>query len=321
MVKKVAVSLGDPTGISAEILVKGYKNFPKNIAYIIYGNPLVIKKAEKLTGIRFDFILISSPDEAKKRGFYLIPVEEKDFEFGIPSVESGAASVKYLQVAVNDTLSKKVDAIVTMPISKRWIMASGFKYAGHTDYLAQVSSTKEYMMVLMCSKLIVGLITTHIPLRDVPAKISQEKIFSKTQLFEDFLKRYLKKEKPLIAILGLNPHASDGGNIGDEEDRIILPAVMNLKERGINLTGPLSPDTGFVEYKRYDGYVAMYHDQGLIPLKMLCFRKAVNITLGLGFVRTSPDHGTGYDIAGKNVADPSSLIEAVKLAVKLVKGY
>lgn len=320
MVKKVAVSLGDPAGISAEILVKGHKQFPKNTAYIIYGNPLVIKKAEKLTGVRFSFTAVSSADETKRQGFYLIPVEEESFEFGRPSVNSGAASVRYLETAVQDTLSKKVDAIVTLPISKRWIMESGFKYAGHTDYLAEVSKAKEYMMVLMCRKLIVGLVTTHIPLREVPAKISQEKIVSKTELFEDFLRKYLKKEKPYIAVLGLNPHASDGGNIGDEEGRIIIPAVKKLRDRGINLTDPLSPDTAFVDYRRYDGYVAMYHDQGLIPLKMLCFRKAVNISLGLGFIRTSPDHGTGYDIAGKNIADPSSLVEAVKVAVKLVKG-
>ncbi|MCX7759791.1 MAG: 4-hydroxythreonine-4-phosphate dehydrogenase PdxA [Hydrogenothermaceae bacterium] len=317
MVKKIGISFGDPTGISGEILVKGYKNFPKNVAYIIYGNKKVIEKAKILTGSDFKYNLIDSSEEVKKSGFYLLSVDDYDFEFGKPSVLSGEASVNYLKKAVDDVLKKKTQALVTLPISKRWIIESGFMYAGHTDYLAEVSKSKEYMMVLMCPKLIVGLITTHIPLRDVPSKIKKESIISKTKLFNEFLKSYLKKDNPKIAILGLNPHASDNGNIGDEEEKIIIPAVADLKKSGVDITDPLSPDTAFVNYKNYDGYIAMYHDQGLIPLKMICFRKAVNITLGLSFIRTSVDHGTGYDIAGKNIADPSSLIEAVKVAVKL----
>ncbi|MEZ0322809.1 MAG: 4-hydroxythreonine-4-phosphate dehydrogenase PdxA [Hydrogenothermaceae bacterium] len=319
--KKVGISFGDPTGISGEILVKGYKNFPKRVAYIIYGNQKVIEKAKTLTGSNFRYNIVESPEEVKKSGFYLINLNDYDFEFGKPSVLSGKASVNYLEKAVNDILNKKTDALVTLPISKRWIMESGFKYAGHTDYLAEVSRSKEYMMVLMCPKLIVGLITTHIPLREVPLRIKKESIISKTELFYNFLKSYLKKDSPKVAILGLNPHASDNGNIGDEEEKVIIPAVEYLKNLGLNIIGPLSPDTAFINYKNYDGYIAMYHDQGLIPLKMACFRKAVNITLGLNFVRTSVDHGTGYDIAGKNMADPSSLIEAVKVAVYSTNTY
>lgn len=321
MVKKIGISFGDPTGISGEILVKGHSKFPKNVAYIIYGNSKVIEKSKELTKINFSYQIIKSFEDIKSPGFFLFDIDDTEFEFGKPSVLSGRASVEYLKKATEDTLAKNIDAIVTLPISKKWIMDAGFGYAGHTDYLADVSKTKEYMMVLMCKRLIVGLITTHIPIRDVPSKIGTEKIVSKTSLFYEFLKEYLKKENPQIAMLGLNPHASDGGNIGDEEERIIMPAVEILRERGMNITDPLSPDTSFINYKKYDGYIAMYHDQGLIPLKMLCFRKAVNITLGLGFVRTSPDHGTGYDIAGKNMADPSSLVEAVKLAVKLTKHF
>ena len=198
-------------------------------------------------------------------------------------------------------------------------MESGFQYAGHTDYLAEVSGAKEYAMVLMCKKLKVVLITTHIPLKDVPSQISKEKIISKVRLINREFKEKFGISKPKIAILGLNPHASDNGNIGNEELNIILPAVKTLREDGIEITNPLSPDTAFNRYKDFDIYVAMYHDQGLIPLKLLCFRKAVNITLGLPFIRTSPDHGTGYDIAGKNIADPSSTIEAIKLAISLNK--
>ncbi|MCX7739194.1 MAG: 4-hydroxythreonine-4-phosphate dehydrogenase PdxA [Hydrogenothermaceae bacterium] len=318
MVKKVAISLGDPTSISPEILVKGYNYFPPDVAYVVYGSSNVIEKAKSLTSSDFSYQIVHNTYHIKERGFYLIDIDNYDFEFGRPSALSGKASVSYLQRAVEDVLSYKVDALVTLPISKRWIMESGFKYAGHTDYLAEVSKVKEYVMVLMCPDLIVGLITTHIPLREVPTKVDTDRIVSKTVLFNNFLRNYLGKDRPKIAILGLNPHASDNGNIGDEEGKIIVPAVEELWGMGVDATFPLSPDTAFVNYRDYDGYIAMYHDQGLIPLKMLCFRRAVNITLGLRFIRTSPDHGTGYDIAGKNLADPSSLVEAVRLAARLI---
>lgn len=315
---KLAISFGDPSGINSEILIKALDKLPKrNIAYIIYGSKKALEKAKKLTGVDLNIKAIKSINDVVKSGIYLINLYDLDVKFGSPSKETGKASVIYLENAVKDVLEKKADALITLPISKQWIMESGFPYAGHTDYLAQVSGAKEYAMVLMCKKLKVALITTHIPLKDVPSQITKEKIISKVRLINREFKEKFGISKPKIAILGLNPHASDNGNIGNEELNIILPAVKTLREDGIDITDPLSPDTAFNRYKDFDIYVAMYHDQGLIPLKLLCFRKAVNITLGLPFIRTSPDHGTGYDIAGKNIADPSSTIEAVKLAILL----
>lgn len=315
---KLAISFGDPSGINSEILIKALDKLPKrNIAYIIYGSKKALEKAKKLTGVDLNIKAIKSINDVVKSGIYLINLYDLDVEFGSPSKETGKASVIYLENAVKDVLEKKADALITLPISKQWIMESGFPYAGHTDYLAQVSGAKEYAMVLMCKKLKVALITTHIPLKDVPSQITKEKIISKVRLINREFKEKFGISKPKIAILGLNPHASDNGNIGNEELNIILPAVKTLREDGVDITDPLSPDTAFNRYKDFDIYVAMYHDQGLIPLKLLCFRKAVNITLGLPFIRTSPDHGTGYDIAGKNIADPSSTIEAVKLAILL----
>jgi 4-hydroxythreonine-4-phosphate dehydrogenase len=317
---KLAITLGDPSGINSEILLKALNKLPKrNISYIIYGSKKALEKAKKLTGVDLNIKEIKSINDVVKSGIYLINLYDLDVEFGSPSKETGKASVIYLENAVKDVLEKKADALITLPISKQWIMESGFPYAGHTDYLAQVSGAKEYAMVLMCKKLKVALITTHIPLKDVPSQITKEKIISKVRLINREFKEKFGISKPKIAILGLNPHASDNGNIGNEELNIILPAVKTLREDGIEITDPLSPDTAFNRYKDFDIYVAMYHDQGLIPLKLLCFRKAVNITLGLPFIRTSPDHGTGYDIAGKNIADPSSTIEAVKLAISLSK--
>jgi 4-hydroxythreonine-4-phosphate dehydrogenase (EC 1.1.1.262) len=317
---KLAISLGDPSGINSEILLKALDKLPKrNISYIVYGSKKALEKAKKLTSIDLNIKEIKSISDVVKPGIYLINLYDLDVEFGNPSKETGKASVIYLENAVKDVLEKKADALITLPISKQWIMESGFPYAGHTDYLAQVSGAKEYAMVLMCKRLKVVLITTHIPLKDVPSQISKEKIISKVRLINREFKEKFGISKPKIAILGLNPHASDNGNIGNEELNIILPAVKTLREDGIEITNPLSPDTAFNRYKDFDIYVAMYHDQGLIPLKLLCFRKAVNITLGLPFIRTSPDHGTGYDIAGKNIADPSSTIEAIKLAISLNK--
>ncbi|MBX0310934.1 MAG: 4-hydroxythreonine-4-phosphate dehydrogenase PdxA [Sulfurihydrogenibium sp.] len=317
---KLAISLGDPSGINSEILLKALDKLSKrNISYVIYGSKKALEKAKKLTSIDLNIKEIKSINDVSKSGIYLINLYDLDVEFGSPSKETGKASVVYLENAVKDVLEKKADALITLPISKQWIMESGFPYAGHTDYLAQVSGAKEYAMVLMCKKLKVALITTHIPLKDVPSQISKEKIISKVRLINREFKEKFGISKPKIAILGLNPHASDNGNIGNEELNIILPAVKTLREDGIEITDPLSPDTAFNRYKDFDIYVAMYHDQGLIPLKLLCFKKAVNITLGLPFIRTSPDHGTGYDIAGKNIADPSSTIEAIKLAILLNK--
>ena len=317
MVKKFGISLGDPSGISPEIFLKSIDSL-KNGIFILYGSKSILKKTSKLLNLNFSVKEINSPEEAKKEGIYLINIDDKDYEIGKPSKETGKASIDYLQKAVEDVLNKKIDAVVTLPISKEYIMEAGFKYAGHTDYLAEVSKTKEYLMVLLCKKLKVALVTTHIPLKDVPENITKGKIISKTNLLWKELKEKFKIKNPKIAVLGLNPHAGDGGNIGTEEIEIINPAVEILKEKRINVTYALSADTAFNRYKEFDAYLAMYHDQGLIPLKLLCFKKAVNITLGLPFIRTSPDHGTGYDIAGKGIADPSSFLEAVKLAQKLV---
>ncbi len=314
--KKIAITLGDPAGISPEILVKSIDKLPP-ATYVIYGSKGIIDKYIKELKQENFYKLINSPNEATSQGFYLVNIEDQPYTPGKPSRQSGKASVEYLKRAVSDILNKKVDALTTLPISKENIMDVGFKHAGHTDFLAEAAKVKDYVMVLMCEKLKVALITTHIPLREVPQSISQEKIEKIVKLIDKELREKFNIPHPKIAVLGLNPHAGDGGYIGDEEIKIINPAVEKLKKEGINVVGALSADTAFNRYKEFDMFVAMYHDQGLIPLKLLCFKKAVNITLGLPFIRTSPDHGTGFDIAGKLIADPSSFIEAVKLAKKL----
>ncbi len=315
---KFGITLGDPSGISSEILLKGLSKLPKGI-YILYGSKEIINKTAKFLNIKNPFKDIKFPEEAQKEGFYLINLVDGDFQLGKPSILSGKASVIYLENAVNDILKNKLDALITLPISKEYILKAGFKYKGHTDYLAYKSDAKEVIMLLGCDKLKVALATTHIPLKEVPSKITEDLLKSKLVLLEKELNEKFKIKNPKIAVLGLNPHASDNGQIGDEEIKIINPTIEKLKKKGLNLIGSLSPDTAFNNYKDFDCYFAMYHDQGLIPLKLLCFKKAVNITLGLPFIRTSVDHGTGFDIAGKGIAEPSSFIEAVNWANNLVK--
>ena len=318
MVTKVGITLGDPAGISPEILVKSHKKLPEAV-YIVYGSKIAIETAEKITGINFKCKQIESPEEAKNKGFYLINVYDSEFKPGKPDSETGKASALFLEKATDHILEKKIDALVTLPISKRHIMASGFKFPGHTDYLAYRAGVKNYLMMLMCNKLKVALATAHIPIKDVPDTLRKTDIKKQIKLLTKELEEKFKIKNPKIAVLGLNPHSGDGGNIGREEIEFLQPAVDTLKKEGFNLYGCLSPDTAFVDYRKYDAYFAMYHDQGLIPLKMLCFKKAVNITLGLPFIRTSPDHGTGFDIAGKNKANPSSFIEAVEVACRMKK--
>ena len=318
MVKKIGITLGDPAGISPEILIKSVDKLPE-AAYIVYGSRGILEKTAKALRKEFPFREILFPTEAYEKGLYLINMQDKEYEAGKPSVETGKASIAYLGAATNDILKEQIDALVTLPISKEYTMKAGFKFAGHTDYLAYKSKVFDYLMMLMCPELKVALMTTHIPLKDVPSKITYTGIRLKVKLLIKELKEKFKIENPKIAVLGLNPHAGDGGNIGTEEIEIIEPAVKSLQEENINIEGPLSADTAFNRRKEFDAYLAMYHDQGLIPLKLLCFKKAVNITLGLPFIRTSPDHGTGYDIAGKNIADPSSFIEAVKVAYNLAE--
>ena len=213
------------------------------------------------------------------------------------------------------------DALVTGPINKVAVGLAGFPWAGHTDFLKERTGTDEVVMMLVGGGLRVGLVTHHVAVAEVPRRLTVEKIVTVLRIMHVDLSRYLGIEHPHIAVAGLNPHAGDGGRFGDEEQRIIAPAIDRARADGVDCDGPHPPDTLFVPAvrERYDAVLAMYHDQGLIPLKMLAFGRAVNLTLGLPIVRTSVDHGTAYDIAGEGRASTTSLVEAVKLAVGIVE--
>ncbi len=265
-------------------------------------------------------------------------IEEAEFKFGtidlidLKNIRLGSlkigkvnkmaakAAVDYIKKAVSLAKEGEIDAITTAPVNKKGLQRAGFRFLGHTELLTHLTKTKNYAMMLMGGPLKVVLVTTHLPLSKVSSSLSKEKIYQTIRLAWDNMK-YFGIRKPRIGVAGLNPHAGEEGLFGKEEKKFIIPAVKKAKKKGIKAEGPISPDTVFQRTLKgeFDCVVCMYHDQGLIPLKMLAFDKGVNITLGLPIIRTSVDHGTAYEIVGKGIANPTSLIEAIKLAVKLAK--
>ena len=314
---KVAITLGDPAGIGPELITKISKEFSGNYSYIIYGEEKTIKEAQKITGVYFEYKKIESVEEIKQNGIYLIDLNILKTPVPEPSVSSGKTAVAYLARAVADAVKGNVQAILTMPINKFWAKKAGFQFNGQTEYLAKASSTKEYAMMLYSEKIKVVLLSTHVPIREVPKYVKKEEVKKKVKLIHKEYKKLFGKI-PEIKVLGLNPHAGENGEIGDEEIKHISPAVKELKKEGLKVEGPLPPDTAFIYRSEDTVFLCMYHDQGLIPFKLLAFEKGVNITLGLPFVRTSPDHGTAYDISWKNKADPSSSFEALRLIKKIL---
>lgn len=245
--------------------------------------------------------------------------ETINIQLGNATEESGKYAFESLEFAVQDLKKGLIDAIVTAPINKHAMQLGGFKHMGHTEYLTEELGSGESLMLMVSEQLKVGLATNHLPIQEVAEKINKELVINKIRLLNKSLKMDFGLERPTIAVLGLNPHASDDGVIGDEEENIIRPAIVECKKNGIMCLGPFAADGffGSGQYRKYDGILAMYHDQGLIPFKALSFGDGINFTAGLKGVRTSPDHGTAYDIAGKNEADPSSFRQALYLAIDI----
>lgn len=310
--KKIAITIGDPAGVGAEVALKAVISYEVTglCEPIIIGDVLVLEEAVEKLSIPVDMNSLKIINTGE--------IKDKNFQRCRPTAEGGRACVSYIKKAVELALNKEVDAVVTAPISKESLKMANFKWPGHTEMLAEMTSTKDYAMMFYSDKLKLILATIHTALRNVPDLITKELVL-KTINLADKACYMMGIENPKIAVAGLNPHAGESGLFGDEEIKEIIPAVNEAQASGICASGPYPPDTLF--YKSYNGefdiIVCMYHDQGLIPLKMITFDKAVNVTIGLPIIRTSPDHGTAYDIAWKGIANPSSMIEAIKLATRL----
>ena len=310
---RILLTTGDPNGIGPEIILKIFSNKKIASAYDLYviGSKIVFDQYSsqlKLTRIQPDKII----DIAKQKQIALSP--------GKADRAAGKLSGDAVKKAIELCMDGKFDAMVTLPISKEAFNKAGFDYPGHTEMLNKMAGSDSTSMIMYSSNLILSLITVHIPLSYVNKKITGKAIIKKVISFNNSLVKDFKIKLPRIALLALNPHAGDGGKLGDTELRIISPAVDILLEAGFKIEGPFPADGFFASkaYKKFNGTIAMYHDQGLIPFKMISKDKGVNFTAGIDIIRTSPNHGTGFDIAGKGIANPNSTIEAIKLAAKLI---
>jgi 4-hydroxythreonine-4-phosphate dehydrogenase len=322
---KIGITCGDINGIGLEVIIKTFADnrMLQTCIPIVYCNAkaaVQYRKSIHLTD--FGFHQIKGISDATSKNVNLLNVYDKEvkLEPGQSSTQAGELSLASINAAVNHLKSGLIDAIVTAPINKDNIQSNEFKFAGHTEYLAQQFEAKEHLMFLISDNLKIGTVTGHIPINQVAAQLSVEKIISKAKLMASSLQTDFGIRKPKIALLGLNPHAGDNGVIGDEEKNFIIPAIDKLKENGILAFGPFGADGFFGSgvFAKYDAVLSMYHDQGLIPFKTLAFENGVNYTAGLSIVRTSPDHGTAYDLAGKNIANESSFRHAVYAAIDIL---
>jgi 4-hydroxythreonine-4-phosphate dehydrogenase len=322
----IGITMGDPAGIGAEIIVKALSDpeLASAARYVVFGSGEILNYAADLAEIDCFWFR----DHHEKITRYQLPCVLLDYdEFSRPgpsergpSVGGGQASMAYCEDAIKAAQAGLIDAIVTAPISKEsWMMAGYTQFPGHTELLAKRFKAKRYAMMFVAPQLRVVLATIHQQLFDIRNGFCIGTVFTPMDLADQALREWFGIEKPRIGVCGLNPHAGEAGRFGDEEQRIIAPAILMASEAGINAHGPYPADTIFTETsrKRFDCIVAMYHDQGLIPVKMLAFNDAVNVTLGLPVIRTSPDHGTAFDIVHKNQAHPGSMKAAVKLAIEL----
>lgn len=323
----LALTLGDVAGVGPEILVRAWEEHAIHefCRPVVIGNRKLLEREIARFRLQLAVQTIVRIEDASSDPKTISciesgPPEVAELPLGRVHAEAGRAAFDYLVLAIDFATSGVVDGIVTLPLNKEGLHAAGLHYPGHTEILAERTGVQNFAMMLYRKGLGVLHVTLHMALRDVFANLSTERIAEKIGLLDQMMRR-LQSGEPRLAVAALNPHASDGGIFGDEEEAIIAPAVEKAKAKGINVIGPLPTDTLFVRAKNgeFDGIVAMYHDQGHIALKLLGWKEAVNITVGLPIVRTSVAHGTAYDIVGTGKADPASLIEAIRVAAKLCR--
>ena len=323
----VGITPGDGNGIGYEVIIKSLADarILSSFTPVIYGSSKIFGFYRKsLHNIdQLDTNVISSAKDAHDKRLNIVNClpDNVFVEPGQPTPESAKSAIRSLEAAVADLQNGTIDVLVTGPINKRAMVNEGFGYTGHTEYLQHHFNVPDIAMLMVSDILKISVVTGHIPLKDVVTSLSKEKILSKLRLLKASLERDFGIDSPKIAVLGLNPHCGDGGLLGEEEEKIIKPAVEEACREGISAFGPYSPDGffGLGNYGRFDATLAMYHDQGLAPFKAMAFERGVNYTAGLPIVRTSPDHGTAYEVAGRDEADPRSMMHSIYTAIDIFK--
>ena len=328
----ISVSYGDPSGVGCEIILKSwlYKDLHNVPPFFAVGSAYILQEYNKLLQTNVPIIEVTDPSKVREIWNKALPIlniqSRQIFCPGKPNIENSKGVIESIEVAIDMIYQNHSSAITTCPISKKYLYDIGFPYPGHTESLAHISGKKSNInpmpvMLLKGNDLAVVPTTIHIPLKEVFLMLNKELIINTAKIIHKDLINRFDIKKPRIAVAGLNPHAGENGTIGSEEQKIIIPAINDLISQGINVSGPFPADTMFTPSFRpnYDVALCIYHDQALIPLKTINFDNAVNITLGLPVIRTSPDHGTAFDIAGKNIASPLSFINALKFATIMVK--
>ncbi len=323
---KLGITIGDVNGIGPEIIIKALSDERMLDLFtpIIYGSAKVLAYHKNITDIdSFIFTTISLAEKSRYNKINVLNCWEEhvNIEIGKASVDGGKFAHIALDRAVRDFQANKIDGIVTAPINKQAMKMSGFGFPGHTEFIADKYKSSHSLMMLVSDDLKVAVVTNHDPIKNVSELITKELVQKKLNILHKSLIQDFGIDKPVIAVLGLNPHAGDHGSIGTEDEEIIRPVIIEAKKSGMMVMGPYPADGffGSATHKKVDAVLAMYHDQGLIPFKILSFGRGVNFTAGLPIVRTSPDHGTGFDIAGKNMADPSSLRHAIYRAIDIAR--
>jgi len=318
---KIGITVGDINGIGLEVILKtlAHEKIFDICVPFLYGSTKVVSYHKNIVDADFSFQNTQSAERFNEEKMNVIACwhENVNITLGRATDLGGKYAILSLEAAVKDLRKGVIDAIVTAPINKNAMKLANFPFPGHTEYLTQELSTSSSLMLMVHDDLRVGVVTNHLPIREVADAITKELILRKLHILNETLKMDFGVERPTIAVLGLNPHAGDGGVIGKEDDELVRPAVVEAKKSGMVVMGPYPSDGFFGSgmYAKFDAVLAMYHDQGLIPFKTLSFGKGVNYTAGLSGIRTSPDHGTAYDIAGKNEADPASFRQALFMAI------
>src|ERR1043166_5767373 len=321
---RIAITMGDPAGIGPEVVLKAVAEpeIQRICIPVIIGDAQLLAHTARTLDLQSGYDIVRSgepiPDELSEPIIFHLDNINGVIEPGVESGAAGKAAGGYIEAAVELCAAGSVDAIATAPINKRSLFLGGYSFPGHTEFLAHLTGSEEYAMAFVAANLRIVLISTHVPLAEAIRLVERDRIVSRVNLTNRELQRW-GIEKPRIAVAALNPHGAEGGLFGVEEASEIMPAIDACRRDDINVQGPFSADTVFLRASRgeFDGVIACYHDQAMIPVKCLSFGEAVNVTLGLPFIRTSVDHGTAFDIAGKGLAEHSSMVAAIKLAAEL----